>query len=83
VSGELKTRNWKLEVRKSKKSRQAILKLPLHVRALVAMKEAVKEAIAEHARAGRPIFIWRDGKVVKFSACELRKRYRIRSSRQA
>ena len=64
-----------------KKPRRSILKLPLHVRAQMALKEAVKEAIAEHARQGRPIFIWRNGKVVKISARELRKRYRAAGPR--
>jgi len=58
-----------------KKPPRSILKLPLHVRAEMAMKAAVKEAIAEHARQGRPIYIWRDGKVIEIPARELRKRY--------
>jgi hypothetical protein len=29
-----------------------------------AMKRAVKQAIAEHHRAGNPVAIWRDGQVV-------------------
>jgi hypothetical protein len=28
------------------------------------MKEAVRDAIADHHRAGNPVAIWRDGKVV-------------------
>ncbi|MFL6290797.1 MAG: hypothetical protein ACJ759_07875 [Thermoanaerobaculia bacterium] len=28
------------------------------------MKEAVAAAIAEHWRAGRPVYVWRDGRVV-------------------
>jgi hypothetical protein len=39
--------------------------LPLDVKAEKAMKEAVAEAIAEHKLRGRPIVIWRDGKVVR------------------
>lgn len=38
--------------------------LPLDVRAEMALKEAVADAIAEHKRMGRPIVVWRDGKVV-------------------
>jgi len=38
--------------------------LPLAVKALQAMKEAVAAAIAEHWRAGRPVHIWKDGQVV-------------------
>lgn len=58
-----------------KKPSRSILKLPLHVRAEMALKEAVKEAIAQHAREGRPIYVWRNGKVVEIPATELRKRY--------
>jgi len=57
---------------KSKKPPRSILKLPLHVRAEMARKAAVKKAIAEHARQGHPIYVWRDGKVVEVSAEELR-----------
>jgi hypothetical protein len=38
--------------------------LPLDIKAEKALKEAVAEAIAEHKLRGRPIVIWRDGKVV-------------------
>ena len=38
--------------------------IPLDVRAEMALKEAVAEAIAEHKRMGRSIAVWRDGKVV-------------------
>jgi hypothetical protein len=37
---------------------------PLAIKAARAMKEAVAEAIAEHWRAGRPVYIWRDEQVV-------------------
>ncbi|HEY2291375.1 MAG TPA: hypothetical protein VGM86_11800 [Thermoanaerobaculia bacterium] len=37
---------------------------PLAVKALQAMKEAVAAAIAEHWRAGRPVYIWQDEQVV-------------------
>jgi hypothetical protein len=36
----------------------------LRVKAEMALKEAVAEAIAEHKRRGRPIVVWRNGKVV-------------------
>jgi hypothetical protein len=49
-----------------------ILSLPLHVRAEMALKEAVREALAEHAREGRPAYIWRDGKVVAMTPDEIR-----------
>lgn len=38
--------------------------LPLEVKAEMALKEAVADAIAEHKLRGHPIAIWRDGKVV-------------------
>jgi len=38
--------------------------LPFEIKAEMALKEAVAEAIAEHKRRGHPIVIWRDGKVV-------------------
>jgi hypothetical protein len=49
-----------------------LLDLPLEVRAEMAMKEAVAEVIEDHIRSGRPIHIWRDGRVVEVSADELR-----------
>jgi hypothetical protein len=33
-------------------------------RILDAMKEAVREALVRHQRAGHPIAVWRDGQVV-------------------
>lgn len=44
--------------------REDVKNLPLDVRAEMALKEAVADAIAEHKRMGRPIVVWRDGKVV-------------------
>jgi hypothetical protein len=49
-----------------------ILNLPLAVRAEMALKEAVQEVVEEHIRDGRPLYIWRDGKVVALSPQELR-----------
>lgn len=49
-----------------------ILKLPLEVRAEMAMKAAFEKVVEEHIRSGRPIHIWRDGKVVAVSAQELK-----------
>ena len=49
-----------------------VLELPLHERALMALKAAVEEVIEEHAREGLPLYIWRDGKVVAVPAEELR-----------
>ena len=49
-----------------------LLDLPMEVRAEMALKEAVEEVMQDHIRSGRPIHIWRDGKVVEVSADELR-----------
>lgn len=38
----------------------------------MALKAAVERVIVEHARQGLPVYIWRDGKVVKLSPEELR-----------
>jgi hypothetical protein len=51
-----------------------LIELPLEVRAEMAMKEAVEGVIESHIRSGRPIHIWRDGKVVEVPAEELRAR---------
>ncbi len=53
---------------------QNVLELPLHVRALMALEEAVAEVIEDHVRRGIPIYIWRDGKVVDILPEELQKR---------
>jgi hypothetical protein len=49
-----------------------MLKLPLEVRAEMALKAAVDEVIEEHARNGWPLYIWRNGGVVAVSPEELR-----------
>jgi hypothetical protein len=49
-----------------------ILDLPLLDRAAMAMKAAVEKVVEEHAREGRPLYIWRDGKVVAVPTEELR-----------
>ena len=52
-----------------------ILELPLAQRAEMALKAAVEKVVEEHVRDGRPLYIWRDGKVgkvVEVSAQELR-----------
>jgi hypothetical protein len=41
---------------------------PLVAKADRAMKEAVAAAIAEHWRAGRPVYIWRDEQVMALYA---------------
>lgn len=49
-----------------------VLELPLEERALLALQAAVEKVIEEHAREGRPIFVWEGGKVVEVPAEELR-----------
>jgi hypothetical protein len=49
-----------------------ILELPLTQRAEMALKAAVEKVIEEHMPDGRPLYIWRDGKVVEMSAQQLR-----------
>lgn len=43
-------------------------RLTMQDKAKIAMRVAVKKAIAEHKRNGRPIAVWRDGKVVNIPA---------------
>jgi hypothetical protein len=49
-----------------------VLDLPLEERAAMALKAAVEKVVAEHARQGLPIYIWRDGRVVEVPPDELR-----------
>lgn len=43
----------------------------LQVKAEKALKEAVREVIEDHKRSGRPLVMWRKGKVVKVPASNL------------
>lgn len=43
----------------------------LHLGALKALKEAVHGVLEDHKRTGRPVVIWRNGKVAKVSAAQL------------
>ncbi|HWX37600.1 MAG TPA: hypothetical protein VNY09_00080 [Candidatus Sulfotelmatobacter sp.] len=56
-----------------KKPPPEVLKWPLEVRAEMALKAAVEKLIEEHAREGRSIFVWENGKVVEITGEELRK----------
>jgi hypothetical protein len=58
-----------------KKPSPNVLDLPLHERALMALEAAVEGVMEEHARAGRSVFVMRDGNVVEISAEELRTLY--------
>ena len=56
---------------KSKKGNGASLSL----KAEQAMKRAFRQVIEEHKRLGRPVAIWRAGKVVRIPADRLPRRY--------
>lgn len=45
-----------------------VLDLPLEQRALMALKGAVKKAIAERRRLGLPVYVWSHGRVVDISS---------------
>jgi hypothetical protein len=42
----------------------------LQVKAFKALKKAIRGVIEEHRRSGRPLAVWRNGKVVKISASQ-------------
>ena len=50
-------------------SRKSIL--ILQKKAEKALKQAVRQAIKDHARAGQPFVIWKNGKVIKMMASRL------------
>ena len=51
---------------------KSILRLPLQKRAELALHKAVQGVIEEHARLGLPLYIGRNGKVVKLSVTKVR-----------
>jgi len=55
-----------------KRTRANFLRLPFEKRAEMAFREAVDEVIDEHARLGLPLYIGRNGKVVKLSPNKVR-----------
>ena len=57
--------------KKARKSGKDVRDLPLKVKAEMALKEAVAEAIAEHKRQGNPLAVWRNGKAVWISPEEI------------
>ena len=54
-----------------KKKKQSIKNIPMEERPLEALKEAVKEVVERHKRTGRPLAVWKNGRVVKIPASEL------------
>jgi hypothetical protein len=55
-----------------KRNPDTILRLPLEKRAEMAFREAVDEVVAEHVRLGLPLYIGRNGKVVKLPPRKVR-----------
>lgn len=55
-----------------KRTHHSLLRLPMEKRAELALREAVKDVITEHARLGLPLYIGRNGKVVKLSPRKVR-----------
>jgi hypothetical protein len=49
-------------------SKKELLELPLEERAILALRAAVRKAIAERKRAGLPVYIWSKGKVVELGS---------------
>lgn len=55
-----------------KRTHRKILHLPMEKKAELALREAVDGVIAENARLGLPLYIGRNGKVVKLSPRKVR-----------
>jgi len=55
-----------------KREHKRVERLPLQRRAELALREAVDEVISEHARLGLPLFVGRNGRVVKLSPGKVR-----------
>jgi len=47
-------------------------KTSLQDKAEAAMKAAVKEVIEQHKRSGRPLAVWKDGKVIHLPSRSLK-----------
>ena len=43
-------------------------RLNLQQKAMLAMKEAIHEVVENHKKTGRPLSMWKNGKVVRISA---------------
>jgi len=55
-----------------KRERKRVERLPVQRRAELALREAVDEVISEHARLGLPLFVGKNGRVVKLSPRKVR-----------
>jgi len=51
-------------------------KQTLQVKALKAFKEAIREVVEKHKLTGRPLAIWKDGKVTRISVNHLLRKAR-------
>ena len=40
-------------------------RMSLQDKAMMALKEAVKEVVDRHKKSGRPLAVWKDGEVVR------------------
>jgi hypothetical protein len=52
-------------------TKKSLKNIPLDIKAEMALKEAVADAIAKHKKLGYPIAVWRNGKVVSIPAHEI------------
>ncbi len=57
---------------RKKRVPKSVLRLPLQKRAELALHKAVEGVIREHAQLGLPLYIGRNGKVVKLSPDKVR-----------
>ena len=45
--------------------------ITLQDKAVLAMKSAIRQVVEEHKKTGRPLAIWKNGKMVRVSANKL------------
>ena len=46
--------------------------LSLQDKAMLALKKAVREVVERHKKTGRPLAVWRNGKLVKIPPSDIR-----------
>ncbi len=51
-------------------------KKELQMKAMKALREAVREVVEEHKRTGRRLVVWRNGKVMKIPASQVLRKSR-------
>ena len=42
-------------------------RMALHVKAAAAMKKAIYQVVEQHKKTGRPLAVWKNGKVMRIS----------------